>query len=61
MTYEELVETIKALPLEQRLSLMEIVIQSLRNDMPIRRSGDSTLERARGLLKVERPDAPDPG
>ena len=53
MTYQELVTSIKKLPLEQRLSLIEVVTQSLRTDLPVKSTRTSSLERVRGMLKVE--------
>lgn len=53
MTYQELVTTIKKLPPEQRLSLMEVLAQSLRADLPDQTRRPSSLSRVQGMLKVD--------
>ena len=53
MTYQELVVTIKNLPLEQRLALIEVVAQSLRADMTVQGERLSSLARVRGMLTGE--------
>lgn len=53
MIYQELVTSIKKLPLEQRLSLMEVLAQSFRDDLPAIATRSSSLARVRGMLKVE--------
>jgi hypothetical protein len=53
MTYHELVVSIKKLPPEQRLSLMEVLAQSLKVDMSLQGERASSLERVRGMLKGE--------
>ncbi len=55
MRFQELVKSIKNLQPEQRLSLLEILAKSLREDFPSRGKRPSTLSRVRGLLKTERP------
>lgn len=55
MTYQELVTTIKKLPPEQRLSLLELLVESLRADIPTQVARPSSLARIRGMLKVNGP------
>lgn len=57
VTYQELVTTITKLPVEQRLSLLEVLAQSLRADLPSRTAQTSSLDRVRGIL---RPNGPPP-
>lgn len=59
MTYQELVETIKTLPLDQRLSLLEVLTHSLQADMSPTAPRHSTLARARGLLRTDEPTPSD--
>lgn len=53
MTYSEIVHTVKKLPYEQRLSLIEMLAHSLRNEKSQPDSQTSSLERVQGMLKVE--------
>lgn len=53
MIYQELVTSIKKLPPEQRLSLMEVLAQSLRADLSAQVARSSSLVRVRGMLKGE--------
>lgn len=55
MLYQELVEEIKRLSLEDRLLLLELISRSVREEMqPERSQGDSFL-RFRGILRPEGP------
>ncbi len=51
MTYSEIVNSVKNLPYEQRVSLIEMLAQSLRDEQTD--SKQSTLARVRGLLKSD--------
>jgi hypothetical protein len=53
MTYQELVTTIKKLSPEQRLSLLELLAQTLRADIHPGTPRSSSLARVRGMLKVD--------
>jgi hypothetical protein len=53
MTYQELVKTIQALPLEERLSLLEVLTSSLQADFPRKVARPASLAEVRGMLKVE--------
>ena len=55
MRFQELVASIKNLQPEQRLSLLEILANSLREDFSPREERPSTLSRVRGILKTEKP------
>lgn len=55
MTYQELVKTIQTLPLEERLSLLEVLTSSLRADFPGKGVRPASLAEVRGMLKVEGP------
>ena len=57
MTYQELVQTIQTLPLAERLSLLEVLAQSLQADIQTENVRTSSLARVRGMLK---PDGPAP-
>ena len=57
MPYQELVQTIQNLSLAERLSLLEVLAQSLQVDLQTEKAHASSLARARGLLK---PDGPLP-
>ena len=53
MIYQELVTTVKRLPLQQRLRLMEELAYSVRAELPVEGKRPSSLARVRGMLKVE--------
>jgi hypothetical protein len=53
MTYFEIMRTAKNLPYEQRLSLIETLIQSLRDERSHTAQQTSTLSQVRGILKVD--------
>ena len=55
MTYQELVRTIQILPLAERLSLLEVLAQSLQADMQVEGGRPSSLDRVRGMLKTNGP------
>lgn len=59
MTYQELVASVKKLPPEERLSLMEVLAQSLKVDMALQGERPSSLSRVRGMLKGEGPPPSD--
>ena len=56
MTYQELVQAIKQLPIEQRLSLLTVLTSTLQAEQPSTPI-TSSLTHIRGLLK---PDGPLP-
>lgn len=51
MTYSEIVNTVKNLPYEQKVSLIEMLAQSLRDEQKPAGSQQSSLSKVRGLLK----------
>lgn len=51
MTYSEIVNTVKNLPYEQKVSLIELLAQSLRDEQKQAGSQQSSLSKVRGLLK----------
>ena len=51
MTYSEIVNTVKNLPYEQKVSLIEMLAQSLRDEQKQTDSQQSSLSKVRGLLK----------
>ena len=51
MTYSEIVNTVKNLPYEQQVSLIEMLAQSLRDEQKQADSQQSSLSKVRGLLK----------
>lgn len=53
--YQDLVKTIQTLPLSERLSLLEVLTQSLKADMSTNRGRNSSLARVRGILKTDGP------
>jgi hypothetical protein len=53
MTYSEIIQTVKNLPYEQRLSLIETLVQSLRDERIQTAPKTSTLAQIRGILKVD--------
>jgi hypothetical protein len=55
MIYTELVETVRKLPYEQRVSLIEVLAHSLKSEGPVERKRPSSLARVRGMLKVDGP------
>lgn len=59
MTYQELVKTIQALPVAERLSLLEVLALSLQADIQGEEASDSSLAQVRGMLKPEGPPPTD--
>ena len=60
MLYQELVTSVTKLPLEQRLSLMELLAQSLRADLPTKTEQDEWQKlSAQGLNAAYEDDEPD--
>lgn len=59
VTYQELVRTIQTLPLSERLSLLEVLTQTLQTDIQVEVGRKSTLARVRGILKVDGPPPSD--
>ena len=57
MTYQELVAEITRLPQEERLGLLEVLTQSLREELAPPGGHGPSLHRVRGMLK---PDGPLP-
>ncbi len=57
MTYQELVAEITRLPQEQRLGLLEVLTQSLQEELAPPPSQGRSVDRVRGMLK---PDGPLP-
>lgn len=54
MTYQELIQTIPTLSVSERLSLLEMLAQSLQAEMQSGEDGkESSLERVRGMLKPD--------
>lgn len=53
MTYSEIVQTVKNLPYEQRLTLIEMLAQSLRDEKTQTGSQTTSLSRVKGMLKVD--------
>ncbi len=53
MLDQKLVKTVTRLPFEQRLSLLELLAQSLRADSPARKAQTSSLTRVRGMIKPD--------
>ena len=57
MTYQELAAEIVRLPIHERLTLLELVSRSLREDLSLRTPTKSLAARLRGIA---RPDGPAP-
>ena len=57
MTYQELAAAIIQLPIPERLSLLELVSRSLREDLRLHPTPQSLAARLRGIA---RPDGPAP-
>lgn len=55
VTYQEIVKTIQELPLTERLSLLEMLAQSLQAEMRGKLARRSSLARVRGMLRVDGP------
>jgi hypothetical protein len=55
MTYQEIVRTIQTLPLTERLSLLEVLAQSLQVDIEVKDTYESSLVRVRGIFKADGP------
>lgn len=53
--YQELATTITQLSLAERLALLEVLAQSLREDMQTSPQRQSSLVRVRGMLKSDNP------
>ena len=55
VTYQDIVKTIQELPLTERLSLLEMLAQSLQAEIRSKLARQSSLARVRGMLKVDGP------
>ncbi|MCA9973226.1 MAG: hypothetical protein KC425_23570 [Anaerolineales bacterium] len=54
MEYQELVKTIQTLPIAERLSLLQVLAESLQTDIQPEIERSSSLVRVRGILKGNR-------
>lgn len=57
ITYQDIVVAVRQLPNEKRLTLLEELVHLLATEWQPPRSGESSLDRVRGMLK---PDGPIP-
>lgn len=55
MTYQELAAQIVQLPIEERLSLLELLSRSLRDDFKRHLSDPSLATRLRGIARTDEP------
>lgn len=55
MTYQELAAQIVQLPIQERLSLLELLSRSLRDDFRLHPSGTSLATRLRGIARTDKP------
>jgi hypothetical protein len=55
MTLKELAAQIVQLPVEERLTLLELLSRSLRDDFTLQSSGSSLAKRLRGIARTDEP------